>query len=102
MIIKEHKNNEGKLILAICDKELLNKIIEENDLQLDLTSNFYKGEEKSEEEIKILIKKSYLINAVGEKTIEFLKKLELTKDEEIKKIKNTPYAQIITELEPSA
>jgi len=66
MIVKEHIN-EGKLILALCDKNLLGKKIEDQNIQLDLSSSFYKGEEADIEELKKLIKKAYIINAVGKK-----------------------------------
>ena len=44
MIVKIH-NNEGRLILAICDKDILGKKFVEEKKQLDLSSGFYKGEQ---------------------------------------------------------
>ena len=51
MLVKVHKNTEGQILLAICDDDLIGKKFEEGNLQLDLSSDFYKGEEKSEDEI---------------------------------------------------
>jgi hypothetical protein len=43
MILKEHKSHDGKCVIALCDDDILGKKFEENGLQLDLTSSFYKG-----------------------------------------------------------
>ena len=95
MIAKIHQLKEGKIMIALCDEELINQKIEEGDQQLDLTSEFYKGEKISEEELKPLIKKAKIINAVGKRTIAFLKKQNEIK-EKILTIKEIPHAQIIT------
>lgn len=93
MILKKHSTTEGQLILAMCDEELLGKEFEENELILDLTSEFYKGKKLSEEEAEKLINDAYIINAVGEKVIEFLKKKEYV--DKVKEIQKIPYTQIV-------
>ncbi len=95
MIAKIHKNQQGQIILALCDKELLGKKFTENDLQLDLSSDFYKGEEKTEQEIKEMLKEVYIINAVGENCIAFLLKNNLIEKEHIITIEKIPHAQCI-------
>ncbi len=95
MIAKIHKNLQGQIVLAICDSELLGKKFTQNDFQLDLTGDFYKGEEKSEEEIKELLKDIYIINAVGKKCIDFLLKNNLIEKEKIITIKGIPHAQCV-------
>ena len=94
MIVKTHKA-EGKLILAICDNLLLGKKIEDENLQLDLSSSFYDGDEKSEKEILQLMKAANSINAVGEKTIDFLLKNKIIQKENIIRIKKIPHAQVV-------
>lgn len=94
MIVKTHKT-DGKLILAICDNSLLGKKIEDGCLQLDLSSSFYNGEEKSEKEILQLMKAANSINAVGEKTIDFLLKNKIIQKENIIRIKKIPHAQVV-------
>lgn len=95
MIVKVHKNTEGQFLLAICDNNLIGKKFEEGNLQLDLSSDFYKGEEKSEEEIMSLIKGAYMLNVVGEESIEFALKNDLIEKEHIIKIKNIPHAESV-------
>ena len=98
MIVNKHSQN-NKQVLAICDNDLLGKVIEENDLILDLSSEFYSGEEVSENQLKELIKTSYIINAVGEKTINFLKQEKLVDVENIKFIGSVPHVQVVIDNE---
>lgn len=95
IITKVHQNREGQKILALCDKELLGQKFEEGNRQLDLTSSFYQGEEKSEEEIKELLKDAYIINLVGEESLKLMEKLNLIDKEHIIRIKNIPHAEIV-------
>ena len=96
MIVKKHSQN-NKQVLAVCDEDLLGKTIEENDLILDLSSDFYRGEKTTEQELKKILKNSYIINAVGEKTIEFLKKQRMISKDNIKFIANVPCVQLVIE-----
>jgi len=57
MIIKIHKSPDGKKVVALCDSNLLGKVFEQDKVQLDLRSDFYKGEEKQEKEILQLLTK---------------------------------------------
>ena len=95
MLVKIHKSHEGRIILAICDSELIRKKFVEGDLQIDLTGEFYQGEEKSEDEIKIIIKDVNCINAVGEKSIEFLKNLKLVDEDKIMMVAGVPHAEVV-------
>lgn len=97
MIIKVHKTIDGRKIVAICDNELIGKKFEEGKLQLDLSSSFYNGEEKSEDDIIELIRGSYIVNIVGEKGISLALKLGIVDKKNIIKIKNIPHAQAILE-----
>ena len=93
MIFKKHISPDG-IIIALCDNDLLGKKIETEKLQLDLTSNFYAGEEKSEEDIISEIRKCYIINACGKKTIDFLRKQDLIEEGNIIFVGDVPHAQI--------
>jgi len=95
MIINQHKTPDSRLILTICDEELIGKKFEENNLQLDLSSNFYKGKKINETEIIELIKKASIINIVGKKSIEFCIKNDVINKESVIKVENIPHAQAI-------
>jgi hypothetical protein len=94
MIVKIHKN-EGRLILAICDKGLLGKKFTDGNKQLDLRSDFYKGEYMDKDELKEMTRKAYIINAVGKKSVSFLEKEGLVSRDKIIKIDKVPHAQCL-------
>lgn len=95
MIVKIHKTSDGRRVLAVCDSNLIGKKFEEKDLQLDLTSRFYKGEEKNKEEILNLFKTASIINLVGEKSVELGIKAGIIETNHIIKIKNIPHAEAL-------
>ena len=95
IIAKKHITADNRLILAICDKELLGNKYEENDVLLDLSSDFYNGEELSDEELKSLIPKAYSINTIGEKSVAICISLEVIEQDHVKKIKDIPYAYMV-------
>jgi hypothetical protein len=96
MIVKTHTDN-GRLVLAVCDEDLSKKKIEEGNKILDLTSNFYLGDKKTDLELKDLIDQAYMINAVGRKTIDFLIKEKLISPEELFYVGKVPFITILFE-----
>ena len=92
MIVKKHLLDDKSLMLAICDEELSGKKIDDGEKQLNLSSEFYKGEPMSEEELSLVIKEARIINAVGEKSVKFLQEQGLI--EKVSYVKKTPYAQV--------
>ena len=95
MIVKIHKTEDKRMILAICDSDLLGKKFEEKNKQLDLTSDFYKGEEKSEQEICDLMRNAHNLNLVGKKSVTLAINENLISGNHIKEIKKIPYALYI-------
>jgi hypothetical protein len=95
MLVKIHKNIDGKVIAAICDEALIGKRIEEGDMQLDLSSDFYNGEERPMSEIADIMRNAYIVNLVGEKSISLGLKEEVISRENIRNIKGVPFAQAI-------
>ncbi|MFH1669950.1 MAG: DUF424 family protein [Candidatus Woesearchaeota archaeon] len=96
MIAKVHKTPNG-MILALCDTEILGKTFEEGKLQLNLDSQFYNGEEISDEEVEKLLKIVYIVNAVGELAVGLLIKKGLVPEELILKIAEIPHVQCVVE-----
>ena len=94
IVVKIHQNPEGQKVLALCDQNLLGKRFEQGKLQLDLTTDFYQGEPKTEAEIKELVKDVYIINLVGEESLALIQKLNLN-PENIIRIKDIPHVQIV-------
>jgi hypothetical protein len=95
MIVKAHKTEDGRLLLAICDSDIIGKKFEEEKKQLDLSSDFYKGEEKSNKETTDLMRKAYIINIVGKNSITLAINQNLISGDYVEEINGIPYAQSI-------
>lgn len=91
ILIKIHQS-AGKSILAVADKELIGKKFEEGETCLDVTERFYKGEEKTEEEIIKAMKESTNINIVGKKAVALAIKAGIITEDSVIKIKGVPHA----------
>lgn len=92
-IVKIHKLSDGRVMLAICDSNLLDKKFEDGKLQLDLSSDFYRGEEMDDEKILSYVKRTYIINLAGEESIDFGIKYKLIEKNIVVVIKKVPHAQ---------
>ncbi|TKJ17401.1 hypothetical protein CEE44_02600 [Candidatus Woesearchaeota archaeon B3_Woes] len=95
MIVKTHQTEDKRILLVVCDNEILGKKFEEGNKQLDLTSDFYKGIEKTELEVCDLMRNCDMINLVGEKVINLAIKEGVIDSEHVKKISDIPYAQVV-------
>lgn len=94
MLVKHHAK-DGRDIVAVCDKELIDKKFEENGKQLDLTSEFYKGDEKEETEIGDIIRNADIINLVGKRAVDLGLAEEVISKENVIIINGIPHAQAV-------
>lgn len=83
------------VLLAACDKELLGKKFEEEDIQLDVSESFYGGDECDKEKICNQIKKSNIVNLVGENIIDAVIEAGFGSKEDILWIDGVPHLQLI-------
>jgi len=94
MLIKLHKSYRD--VVSICDSELLGKKFEQGNLQLDLTGEFFKGEEKNEQETLEIMKDASTedasFNLVGKKATELALKVGIISKQGIKKVQGVPFA----------
>lgn len=85
--------------MAICDSDLLGKIFEEGQFQLDIKEGFYKGEEMNEDETKEIILKmaaeDATFNIVGKKSVSLAISAGLITREGIKSIRGIPFALVL-------
>ena len=95
MYVKIHSRS-GRDVVAICDEELIGKIFETKEKQLNISKEFYKGEKKNEEEVISIIKKAVNLNIVGKNSVDIALKTNLVLKSDIKRIKNIPYIYIIS------
>ena len=96
MIVKV-QHTQGKTVVAACDTELLGRKFEENSHQLDLTSEFYQGKEVNDREAGDLIRNADHVNLVGKKAVQIGIDEDVIDEDQVKKIKDIPYAQAVIE-----
>ena len=83
------------LILVVTDKEILGKVFEEGNKQLDLSKKFYLGDERTSDEVKVIIEEAYILHLTGEKAVALGVELELVDSEKIIWISNIPHAEVL-------
>ncbi len=97
ILVKIHQ--AYRYIVAVCDSDLIDKKFEDGNKQLDLTGNFFKGEEKTEEEVGEIILDMQLedatFNIVGKKSCELAKKQGLISEGGIIHIGGVPIALVL-------
>ena len=94
MLIKIHKSY--RLVVAICDKELLGKTYEQGNRILEVRESFYNGEQKEEKEMielmKDLEKEDATFNIAGKKSVNAALKAGIISKEGIMKVQGIPFA----------
>ncbi len=94
MLVKIHK--AYRLVVAVCDSNIYGQMFEEGDKQIDLTGDFFKGEDKSLIETRQIledaVKEDATFNFVGKEACALAVELELIDEEHILKIQDVPVA----------
>lgn len=94
MYLKKHRDSG---IIALCDKELIGRVLEEGEVFLDLEKHrkFYMGEEKGPEEAKNVLMDGFSsINAVGKESVGIVLGLGLCEKKSVKMVGGIPYIQV--------
>ncbi len=95
MYVKTHQFQDSQVV-AICEEGLLGKKVSEGDLELNISERYYKGEKKSVEEIKEIMKTAKNLNVVGEEPIKLAIELGLIEEKDILTIAGVEHAQVFT------
>jgi hypothetical protein len=85
---------QNSTTLNICDAELLGKKIVQDDLTMKISENYYGEKFVEEEEAKILLLNSSIINMVGTKTISLSIALGVGSEDGIKIVSGVPFLLI--------
>lgn len=99
MYIKIHSTGERyghRFVVAVCDEELLGKILKDEKYHIKVNESFYKGDLMSEEEIVKILKDSTNANLIGKKSIEAGLKAGIISKGNIINIAGIPHAQAVT------
>ena len=86
----------SNMILAICDESTLGLSLEEGELRLEVSRDFYSGSECDESEALELIESNTIVNAVGEGIISLMLKNKLVEESNVLRISGVPHAQLIS------
>ena len=85
--------------VAVCDKELIGKKFEEGIFQLNVKESFYKGEEKSRDEIiklmTSLAAEDATFNIVGKKSVATALEAGVIEEGSIGHVQGIPFALIL-------
>jgi len=94
MFMKVHKNDHK--IVAVCDEDLIGKVLESKELYLDLDRyrGFYVGEKTKVSKVKEELREFDSANLVGRRSVAIAIDLGLAGRKDVMYIKTTPYIQI--------
>ena len=97
MLVKIHKSY--RLLVAICDTDLLGETFEEGNRILEIRESFYDGEEKSESEIielmQDLAREDATFSIAGKQSVNCALKAEIISKKGIKKVSGIPFALVL-------
>ena len=97
MNVKIHKTYRD--VIAICDSDLIGKKFEQDNFQLDIKESFYKGEEKTKQEIiqimQNMSREDSTFNIVGEESVNCAIEAGIISRGGIKKIQGVPFALVL-------
>jgi hypothetical protein len=81
-------------IINICDLNILGKEISHGDFTINISQEYYYGEEIADEDAINLLKSSSIINLVGKDIVDLALSLNLAKKNSVKTIENIPFLMI--------
>ncbi|MEN7982161.1 MAG: DUF424 family protein [Nanoarchaeota archaeon] len=86
-------------VVTICDSNLIGNYFEEDETQLDIKEDFYKGEDVSREKaieiMKDMSKEDATFNIVGEEAVDAAIEAGIISEEGVMKIEGVPFALIL-------
>ena len=97
ILLKIHESY--RWVVAVCDKDVFGKKLIDGKRALDVTGQFFRGEEMTEEkatqEIIRCNDEDATFNFVGEKSVDLAKRLGIVKNEGITEIQGIPFALVL-------
>ena len=97
MFVKTHKSYRD--IIAICDSGLIGKRFEEGIMQLEISENFFKGEEKTEKEVleimRYALSDDATFNIAGKESVNTALKAGIIAKEGIRTVQGVPFALVL-------
>ncbi len=97
LFMRVHVNRKEKArILAVCDSDLMGRILKEGERTLDLEryGGFYGNEEASEEEVALEMARATSMNFVGERAVGIALRAGMVKKSDVVYISKVPHVQV--------
>ena len=85
------------IMLAMCDEELMGRVLTEGKVEIDLEKYgaFYKGDLISEEEASDLVtEKVYSANVVGERSVSIFVRKGIVKQDEVRTVQGVKFLHL--------
>jgi len=97
ILLKVHESY--RWVVAVCDKNVFGRKLSEDGRVLDVSGEFFNGDEVDEEKLKSEIircnREDASFNFVGEKSVGVAKELGFVKDEGVVMIDGVPFALVL-------
>jgi hypothetical protein len=94
MYMKIHHTPREGDIVAVCDRELINRTLEYNGLAVPVSEYFYGTAEATEEEVCRAMRTAMCVNLMGRKAFACARKLNLVDADGCLILGDVPHAQI--------
>lgn len=88
-------STQDERMLAICDSEILGRKLEEEDICIEVSEEFYSDKECGEKEAVELIASSTIVNAVGRNIVNVMIDNRLADNSSVLYIRGVPHVQTV-------
>lgn len=95
MYLKVHRAPDGSTVVAVCDRELLDRRLRHGDLELHVSEFFYGTTPADEGDVARAIRDGDNINLIGEQAVAVAVGLGLVERSACLVIEGIPHAQIV-------
>ena len=85
---------QGSIMVDICDLDLIGCKLEQDDLVINLTPEYYQQQVIEQPHAKELLNKCAIANLVGERIVKQALELKLAKEVSIRRISGVPFLMI--------
>ena len=93
-IVAEKPGPHG-LLLVVTDKDILGKSFADQRAQLDLSKAFYKGVERSTEEVKKIVHTARHLHLTGKEAVALGVELDVVETKKILWVQGVPHAEVV-------
>ena len=93
-VVVEREGPHG-LLLVITDEDIIGKIFEQDNLQLDLQKKFYQGIKRNKQQVLDMIKGAQHLHLTGKASVALGIELDIIDSKKILYVKGVPHAEVV-------